>query len=158
MEPPGRETRVGVCHVRWGLHRAHSTELRGGVGHRSAKASGSEDLEIEQPGACRDLASFHFHPTRVRMLGAALVGDQVVQMNQTGEEPQVTPTWMVEAFHGKQLAVNSVVRLIQQRAAGRHPWVFEHRIPACFLILEPVAHPLTVLRSNGGRDVSGKTA
>ena len=63
------------------------------------------------------------------MLGAALVGDQVVQMSQTGEEPQLTPTWMVEAFHGKELAVEGVVGLIQQRAAHGHPGVFEHRIP-----------------------------
>src|SRR5262245_38784758 len=44
---------------------------------------------------------------------------------------------MVEALHGEELAVDGVVGLIQQRAAGRHLWVGEHRIPPRFLGLKP---------------------
>ena len=59
-------------------HFSHSTELRGGVCHRSAKASGGEDLQVEKPVACGDCASFHFHPTVAGMLGPTLIRDEVV--------------------------------------------------------------------------------
>jgi len=57
---------------------SHSTELRGEVCHRSAKASGGEDLQVEKPVACGDCASFHFHPTVAGMLGPTLIRDEVV--------------------------------------------------------------------------------
>jgi DDE domain len=65
----------------------HSIGFSGGVCHRSSKASGSEDLEIEQPVACGDSASFDFHPTFAGVLGATLVWNQVVQMCQPEETP-----------------------------------------------------------------------
>src|SRR2546422_5043917 len=58
----------------WSLKIPHSTELRGRVRHRSSKASRRENLEIEQPVACRDFASFDFHTALTGMLGATLVG------------------------------------------------------------------------------------
>src|SRR2546426_11949153 len=39
----------------------HSTGLCGEVCHRSAKASRSEDLQIEEPGCCGETAAFPFH-------------------------------------------------------------------------------------------------
>jgi hypothetical protein len=59
---------------------AHSIEFSGGVGHCSSKASRREDLEIEQPVACWDFSSFHFHPTLASMLGATLIRYQVVEV------------------------------------------------------------------------------
>jgi hypothetical protein len=59
---------------------AHSIEFSGGVGHCSSKASRREDLEIEQPVACWDCSSFHFHPTLASMLGATLIRYQIVEV------------------------------------------------------------------------------
>src|SRR5439155_1160587 len=92
------------------------------------------------------------------MQGSALIGNQVVQVRQAGEKRHLTPTGMVEALHGKELSVHSVVGLIQEGTAGRHPEVCEHRIPADLFVLEPVAYTFTVLGSNGGRDGVGKVA
>jgi hypothetical protein len=63
--------------------KSHSIEFSGGVGHCSSKASRREDLEIEQPVACWDFASFHLHPTLVSMLGATLIRYQVVDSELT---------------------------------------------------------------------------
>src|SRR5712691_6837168 len=65
---------------------------------------------------------------------------------------------MVETLHGKELPVHSVVGLIQEGTAGRHPGVYEHRIPADLFALEPIAYTFAVAGSNGGRDVVGKVA
>src|SRR4030095_16433930 len=54
--------------------KPHSIEFSGGACHRSSKASRRENLEIEQPVACRDFASFDFHTTLPGMLGPTLVG------------------------------------------------------------------------------------
>ncbi len=64
----------------WEWEKAHSIEFSGGVGHCSSKASRREDLEIEQPVACWDCASFHFHPTLATILGAPLIRYQVVEV------------------------------------------------------------------------------
>ena len=74
----------------------HSIEFSGGVCHRSSKASRGEDLEIEQPVSCGDLSSFHFHATLAGMLGATLVGDQVVQVGQPREKRLLAPLGMME--------------------------------------------------------------
>src|SRR5438128_9368597 len=79
-------------------------------------------------------------------------------MRQTREERCLAATGMVKAFHREELAVDGVVRLIQQRAAGRHLGVCEHRIPARLLGLEPLTHALTVLLAYSSRDVIGKAA
>src|SRR5262249_12240788 len=84
---------VGSVGVFWGRRRRprrpilrislmrnfpHSTELRGEACHRSAKASGGEDLQVEKPVACWDFASFYFHATLAGMLRATLIWNEVV--------------------------------------------------------------------------------
>ena len=61
-----------------GREFSHSPELRGKGCHHSSKASGSENLEVEEPVACWDRSAFHCHPTLAGLLGPTLVGDQVV--------------------------------------------------------------------------------
>jgi hypothetical protein len=78
---------------------AHSIGFSGGECPRSSKASRRENLEIEPPVACRDFASFDFHPTLPGMLGATLVGHQVVQMGQPSKKRLLTASWVVKAFH-----------------------------------------------------------
>ena len=56
----------------------HSTQLSGGARHCSAKAPGGEDLEIQEPIPRGDCATFHFDPTLPGMLGATLIGHQVI--------------------------------------------------------------------------------
>ena len=92
---------------------AHSTELRGRVRHRSSKASRRENLEIEQPVACRDFASFDFHTTLPGMLGAPLIRHQVVQVGQAREKCLLAATWVMKPFHGKELPRDGVMRLIE---------------------------------------------
>jgi len=52
---------------------SHSIELSGGGYPSSSKAFRGKDLEIEQPVACRDGATFDFHPTLAGVLGTTLV-------------------------------------------------------------------------------------
>ena len=115
-------------------------------------------MQVEHPVWRRYAPTFHFHPTLTRMQGSALIGNQVVQVRQAGEKHRLTPTGMVEALHGKELPVHSVVGLIQEGTAGRHPGVCEHRIPARLFVLEPSAYTFVVVGSNGGRDIVGKVA
>src|SRR6266702_955186 len=67
---------------------------------RTLIASRSEDLQVEHPVRGRDATTLHFHPTLARVQGPALIRDQVVQVRQAGEKRCLTPTGMVEAFHG----------------------------------------------------------
>src|SRR5262249_18135347 len=92
------------------------------------------------------------------MQGSTLIGHQVVQVRQASEKRRLTPTGMVEALHGKELPVHSVVGLIQEGTAGRHPGGCAHRIPADLFVLEPIAYTFAVAGSNGGSDVVGKVA
>src|SRR6266852_8616847 len=107
--------------------------------------SGGEDLQVEHPVWCGYSPAFYFHPTQARVLGSPLIGNQVIQMRQAGEKRCLTPTGVMKPLHREELAVKGVVGLVQQRAAGRHLWVFEYRIPPGFLVLEPVAYALAVL-------------
>ena len=72
------------------------------------KASGREDLEIEQPVACRDGASLHFHPPLAGMLGTTLVGDQVVQMCQPSQKRLLVPVGMMERLYHGELPLNAM--------------------------------------------------
>jgi hypothetical protein len=56
-------------------------------------------LEIEQPVACWDFSSFDFHTTLPGMLGATLVGHQIVQMGQPTQKRLLAPFGVMEAFH-----------------------------------------------------------
>src|SRR4029434_7459019 len=90
----------------------HSTQFSGGVGHCSSKASRREDLEIEQPVACWDGASFHFHPTLASMLGATLIRYQVVEVREPGEKRLLAAAGMMESLHREQLPLDGVMGLI----------------------------------------------
>src|SRR5262245_30473081 len=70
---------------------SHSTQFSGGVCYRLSKASRREDLQVEEPVACWDCASFDFHPTLPGMLSAPLVGHQVVQMGQPAQKHLLAP-------------------------------------------------------------------
>ena len=71
------------------------------------------------------------------MLGAPLLGHQVVQVSQAGEKRLLAAPWVMKAFHGEQFPLHRVMRLIEQRARHRHLRVFQDRIPARLLGLPP---------------------
>jgi hypothetical protein len=79
-------------------------------------------------------------------------------MRQTGEKRRLTAIWVMESLHREQLAVQGIVRLIQHCAHRWHLGVFEHRIPACFFGLKPVANALTVRFAHCRVDAIGKVA
>src|SRR5262249_24949176 len=91
------------------LLKHYPTELRGGTCHRSAKASGGEDLQVEEPVACWDCASFHFHATLAGMLGPTLIRDEVVQVGEPGEKRLLASTRMMESLHREQFALDSIM-------------------------------------------------
>ena len=119
-------------------------------------ASRGEDLQIEHPVRCRQTPAFHFHPTLTSVLGPTLIGDQVVEVGQPREKRLLTATGMMEAFHREQFPLDGVVGLIQERAGDGHLRVFEARIPARFLVLKPLAHPVAVGLPGGVGDMIGK--
>src|SRR5262249_31331095 len=80
----------------------HSTGLCGGGRPRSAKAARGENLQIEEPLACRYASAFDFHPTLARVLGPTLIRYQVVQVRQPCEKRLLAPTWVMKAFHGEE--------------------------------------------------------
>src|SRR5262249_42965403 len=92
---------------------AHSTRFSGGVWYRSSKASGGEDLQVEEPVACRGCSSFHFHSTLARVLRPALIGDEVVQVGESREKRLLAPFGVMEAFHREQLPLDGIMGLIQ---------------------------------------------
>ena len=113
-------------------------------------------MQVEHPVLCRDATALHFHPTLARIEGPALIWDQVVQVRQAGEKRRLTPSGMMETLHGEELAVDGVMRLIQHGAHRWHLRVCEHRIPAGFFVLEPVANALAVRFSHRRGDAIGK--
>jgi hypothetical protein len=135
---------------------SHSTQFSGKGYLRSAKPSGSEDLDIEEPVACWHAPAFHLHPTLAGMQGAALIGHQVVQVSQVGEKRLLAPTRVMKAFHGEQFPLDGVMRLIEQRARDRHLRVGEDRIPPCLLVVELLSDALTVGRPSRGSDMVSK--
>src|SRR2546425_2202004 len=90
-------------------HASHSIEFSGRAGHCSSKASRREDLEIEQPVACWDFSSFHFHPTLASMLGTTLIRYQVVEVRQPGEKRLLASLRVVKAFHREQLPLDGIM-------------------------------------------------
>ena len=79
-------------------------------------------------------------------------------MRQAREKRCLAPTGMVEPLHGEEFAVDGVVRLIQHGAHGRHLWGGEHRIPAGFLVLEPLANALAMRFADRRGDAIGTVA
>jgi hypothetical protein len=58
----------------------HSPGFRGNGCYRSAKPSGGEDLEIEEPVSGRYASTFHFHATLASVLSPTLRGDQIIEV------------------------------------------------------------------------------
>src|SRR5215470_3038075 len=69
-----------------------------GIPH-SAKPSGGEDLEVEEPVTCRYLPAFHLHPTLPGMLSSTLIGYQVIEVRQPCQKRLLAPFRMMEALH-----------------------------------------------------------
>ena len=90
----------------------HSIGFSGRECHRSPKASRREDLQIEEPVACRDSPAFHFHATLAGMLGATLIGHQVVEVCQPREKRLLAATGMMKPFHREQFPLDGVMGLI----------------------------------------------
>jgi hypothetical protein len=92
------------------------------------------------------------------MLGPTLIRDEVVQVDEPREKPLLTATGMMESLHREQFPLDGVMGLIQQRAGRRHLGLFQHRIPACFLVLKPLAHTVAIGLPCGVGDMVGKVA
>src|SRR6266436_4971515 len=137
---------------------AHSTELRGGACHRSSKASRGKDVEVEEPVVCRYSSAFDFHPTLAGMLSPTLRGDQVIKGRQPCPKRLLAPFAMMESLHGEPFPLNGVVGLVSQGAGRWHLQVFEDRIPARFLVLEPSPSALPVGHPYRGGDVVSTVA
>jgi hypothetical protein len=71
------------------------------------------------------------------MLGSTLIRYQVVEVREPREKRLLAPPWMMKPFHHEELALKSVMGLIQEGAGCRHLRVCEHRIPARLLVLAP---------------------
>src|SRR4029434_709741 len=78
------------------------------------------------------------------MLGSTLIWDEVVQMGEPRQKRLLTSPGMMEPFHGEQFSLDSIMRLIQERARHRHLGVFKDGIPARLLLLEPAPNALAV--------------
>src|SRR4029453_9724057 len=115
-------------------------------------------LQIEEPVWRWYSSAFDFHPTLAGMLGATLVGDEVVQVCQSCKKRLLIPVRMMEAFHHEQLPLDGVMGLIEPGAGHRHLGSFKHRIPAGFLVLKPASHALAIGWPSGGGDVVHKVA
>ena len=67
-------------------------------------------------------------------------------------------SWMMKSFHHEELAVNSVMGLIEQGRRHRHLGVCQDRIPAGLLVLKPAPHPFTIDCPCHAGDMIGKVA
>ena len=63
----------------------HSIAWYGGVYASPSKADRRANLEREQSVVCRDCPSCDCHPTVVRVLGATLRGNEVVEVGQSAQ-------------------------------------------------------------------------
>src|SRR5262245_12686992 len=66
-----------TCFMRGGEDARLHGRFSGGTCHCSSKASRGKDLEVEEPVARGDCASFHFHATLAGLQGATLIRDEV---------------------------------------------------------------------------------
>ena len=87
------------------------------------------------------------------MLGATLIRDEVVQVRESHETGLLTASRMVKPFPGKELPLDGVMGLIQERAGHRHLGGCKDRIPARLLLLYPAPDPLAIRRPSRGGDV-----
>ena len=80
------------------------------------------------------------------------------QVGKPREKRLLAATGMMEPLHGEQLPLDGVMGLIQHSARHGHLRVFEDRIPARLLLLEPAPDALAVGWPSRGGDVVGKVA
>jgi hypothetical protein len=92
------------------------------------------------------------------MLGTPLVRDQVVQMCQPDKKCLLASIWMMKSFRHEQFPVYGVMGLIQQAAGDWHLRVFEHRISAGFLLLNPMSYACAISYPSRGGHMVGKAA
>jgi hypothetical protein len=69
----------------------------------SSKAARGEDLQVEDPVACGDSASFHFHATLAGMLSPMLIRDQIIEVRQPCEKRLLAPTWMMKPLSSRKM-------------------------------------------------------
>ena len=69
-------------------------------------------MQIEEPIACGQAPTLHFHTTLAGMLGPALIRYQVVEVRYPREKRLLAAPWMMKPFHHEELSVHRVVRLI----------------------------------------------
>jgi hypothetical protein len=92
------------------------------------------------------------------VLGATLIGHQVVQVAQPSQKGLLVSFGMMKRFHHEQFPIDGVMGLIEQGAGHRHPGVCEHRIPARFFVLKPVLYALAMSCPSRGGDKIGNVA
>jgi hypothetical protein len=92
------------------------------------------------------------------MLGATLIRDAVVQVSEPREQCLLAATGRMEPLQPKQLPRAGVVGLVSPGAGHRHLGLFQHRLPACFLGLKPLAYPGAVGLPCGAGALGGTVA
>jgi len=92
------------------------------------------------------------------MPGPTLIRHQVIQVREPRQKRLLASTWMVKSLHREEFPLEGVVGLIQQSAGHRHLRVFQHRIPARLLVLEPASYALAVGHPCAVCHVIGKVA
>ena len=78
------------------------------------------------------------------MLGSTLIRYQVVEVREPSEKRLLAAPWMMKPFHHEELAVKSVMGLIQEGAGHWHLGVCEDHIPPRLLLVEPAPDALAV--------------
>jgi hypothetical protein len=136
----------------------HSPGCSGKGCRRSSKASRRENLAVEEPVTCRDGAACDFHAILARMRGPTWIRDQVIHVGEPCEKRLLAAPGMVAALPHEELPLDGVMGSIQQGAGGWHTRVFQHRIPAGFLVLEPAPDACPVDRPSRARDVARQVA
>jgi hypothetical protein len=72
---------------------------------------------------CGDFAAFDFHTPSAAVLGAALRGDEVVQVCQSCKQPLLAPVGVIACLHRKAMERDSTRRSCIPRGRFCLPWV-----------------------------------
>jgi hypothetical protein len=110
-------------------------------------------VAVEPPVACGDLSPVDFHAPWANVLGATLVGSQVIQQREPVQTVRWAPLRMMEPVHHEQLPVDGMVGLSQPRAGHWPTGVVEDRLPVRLLGPDPVPYALAVDRPRRVHDV-----
>ena len=90
-------TTVSPATMRWFFHIPPNLVVE--RFSQSSKASRGENLQVEHPICGGDAPAFHFDPTLARVLGSALIRDQVVQVSEPRQKRPLAPSGMMKGFH-----------------------------------------------------------